>query len=44
MYLRSDVLLLPNVFEKFRNMCIKIYKLDPLKFLKKDRGEIRIIN
>ena len=44
LYLRSDALRLPNVFENFRNKCIKIYELDPLKFLKKDRGEIRIIN
>ena len=26
-------LLLANVFEKFRKMCLKIYQLDPAKFL-----------
>ena len=30
---QSDTLLLAIVFEKFRNMCIKIYELDPAKFL-----------
>ena len=32
-YIESDKLLSPNVFKTFRNMCIKIYKLDPAKFL-----------
>ena len=31
MYVRSNTLLLADVFEKFRNMCLKIYKLDPAK-------------
>ena len=33
LYVQSDTLLLANVFEKFRNMCLKIYELDPAKFL-----------
>ena len=33
MYVQSDSLLLADVFENFRNMCLKIYKLDPAKFL-----------
>ena len=33
MYLKSDVLLLANVFENFRKMCLKIYELDPVKFI-----------
>ena len=30
---QSDALLLPDVFENFRNKCLKIYKLDPAKFV-----------
>ena len=33
LYVQSDTLLLADVFESFRNMCLKIYKLDPAKFL-----------
>ena len=33
LYVQSYTLLLANVFENFRNMCIKICKLDPAKFL-----------
>ena len=32
-YVQSDTLLLADVFENFRNMCVKTYKLDPAKFL-----------
>ena len=32
-YLKSDTLLLVDVFENFRKMCLKIYQLDPVKFL-----------
>ena len=51
----SDTLLLADVFENFRNMCIKVYELDPAHFLslpglawqaclKKSKCKIRIIN
>ena len=33
LYVQSDTLLLADVFENFRNMCLKIYELDPAKFL-----------
>ena len=33
LYIQSDTLLLADVFENFRNMCINIYELDPAKFL-----------
>ena len=32
-YVQSDALLLADVFENFRNMCIKVYELDPAHFL-----------
>ena len=32
MIFESDTLLLTDVFENFRNMCIKIYDLAPAKF------------
>ena len=31
--LKNDTLLLADVFEDFRKMCLKIYHLDPAKFL-----------
>ena len=33
MYVRSDTLLLADVFENFRNIFIEIYELDPANFL-----------
>ena len=33
LYVQSDILLFADVFENFRNMCIKVYKLDPARFL-----------
>ena len=55
LYVQSDTLLLADVFEDFRNTCIKVYELDPAHFLsapglawqaclKKNRGGIRITN
>ena len=32
LYLRTDVILLANVFEAFRDTCLKHYKLDPAHF------------
>ena len=51
----SDTLLLADAVEKFRNMCLEIYKLDPAKFLsvarismasnfKKDWSNVRSFN
>ena len=33
LYVQSDILLLGDVFENFRNKCIEIYELDPAHFL-----------
>ena len=33
LYAQSDTLLLADVFENFRNMCLEIYKLDPVYFV-----------
>ena len=33
MYNKSDALLLADVFKNFRKMCLKIYHLNPVKFL-----------
>ena len=33
LYVQSDTLLLGEVFENFRNMCIKVYELDPAHLL-----------
>ena len=33
LYVQSNALLLADVFENFRNMCLEIYELDPVKFL-----------
>ena len=33
LHVQSDILLLADIFENFRNMCLEIYELDPAKFL-----------
>ena len=33
LYLKSDAILLADVFKNFRKMCLKISHLDPAKFL-----------
>ena len=33
LYVQSDTLFLADVFENFRNMCIKVYELDPAHFV-----------
>ena len=33
LYVKSDTLLLADVFKNFRNMCIKVYELNPAHFL-----------
>jgi len=33
LYLESDVLILTDVFENFRKICQKIYKLDPINYV-----------
>ena len=33
LYVQSDYLLLADVFEEFRDQCLKIYDLDPAHFL-----------
>ena len=32
MYVQGNTLLLADLFENFKNMCLKIYELDPAKF------------
>ena len=33
LYLKCDTLLLTDVFGNFKRMCLKIYQLDPAKFI-----------
>ena len=33
LYVKSDILLLSDVFNNFRNICLKEYELDPAHFL-----------
>lgn len=55
LYMKVDILLLADVFESFRNLCLKIYKLDPahsyscagfswLAMLKSTQVEIELID
>ena len=37
LYVQSNTLLLADVFENFRDICINTYKLDPAKFLSAPR-------
>ena len=37
MYVKSDTLMLADVFENFSNICLKIYELDLAKFLSAPR-------
>ena len=37
LYVQSDTLLLADVFETFRKVCMKMYKLDPAYFLSAPR-------
>ena len=54
-YVQSDTLLLADVFENFRNMCLETYELDPARFLpapglvwqvalKKDQSKMIFLN
>ena len=36
-YVQSNTLLLPDIFEKFGDMCIKIYELDAAHFFSAQR-------
>ena len=33
LYVQSDTLLLADIFENFRNMCLNVYELDPVYFI-----------
>ena len=33
LHAKSNTILLADVFENFRNMCLEIYELSPVKFL-----------
>ena len=33
LYIQRNILLLADIFENFRNICLQIYELDPAKFL-----------
>ena len=37
LYAQGDTLLLADVFENFRNMCLEIYELDPTYFVSAPR-------
>ena len=43
----ETLLLLADIFQNFRNMCLKIYELDPAKLLSApglDKSKIRFLN
>ena len=55
LYVQSDTLVLADVFENFRNTCLKVYELDHTHFLiitrismasvfKENKDKIRIIS
>ena len=49
LYVQSETLMLADVFENFRNMCLDIYELDPAHFfsvpgLEKYQSKIRSFN
>ena len=33
LYVQSDILILADIYENFRNMCLNIYELDPVYFV-----------
>ena len=33
LYVQSDILLLADIFENFKNKCLEVYELDPAHFL-----------
>ena len=37
LYLKTDVLLLADVYEKFINMCLEYYELDPCHYFSSPR-------
>ena len=49
LYYKSYTLLLADISENFRKMCLKFYELDPLKiyfssWMRKNGSTIRVIN
>ena len=44
LYLKNNTLLLADVFENFRKMCLEIYELNSAKFLSAHQSRIRTIN